>query len=359
MRQDPLRVAFYAGGCIPIHAYTLQERPLGGTETGVIRLSEALHNLGADVTVFSAYKDPPPSVPRYTHYSTLASHKPFDVLVLVQEWRGAFFNLPAKKLFFLTGDGPEIYSTFGLGDPRTVKNIDSFLAVSNYHATSLCQSSGFPIEKTTILGNGVHLPFYTTEVPKIPRRIIYTSAPYRGLAHLVPMLRRLTQKFTDLEFHAFSGMSLYARDKKMPETPQTALTRELATALHKIPGCFLHDPIPQEALAVEYLRSSIFAYPCTVPETCCITALEAQAAGCACLVTDIGALRETIGTTGMVTAAGPLPEQLRSFEQQLDYLLSNPSTVTTLGLAARKKIFDSYSWDQIAQRFLTLCQEAP
>jgi hypothetical protein len=41
-----LKIGIFCGNVIPFHAKSLNERPLGGTETGVIRLSEALESLG-------------------------------------------------------------------------------------------------------------------------------------------------------------------------------------------------------------------------------------------------------------------------------------------------------------------------
>ena len=46
-----LRILFHAGACLPIHARSLEERPLGGIETGVVKVAERLAARGHEVVV--------------------------------------------------------------------------------------------------------------------------------------------------------------------------------------------------------------------------------------------------------------------------------------------------------------------
>ena len=73
-----MRIGFYAGKCIPVHAFSLEQRPLGGTETALIRVSEILAARGHDVTVFTALKDAPASNPRYIFHGRLFDEGRFD-----------------------------------------------------------------------------------------------------------------------------------------------------------------------------------------------------------------------------------------------------------------------------------------
>src|SRR4051812_46441466 len=102
MKPAP-RIAFFAGNSIPVHAYSLDERPLGGTETGLIRVSGILAKRGYDVTVFSAHRAPPPSNPKFLHESQLYQAGNFDVFVAVQHWKPLFYRgVPAKRMMFWT-----------------------------------------------------------------------------------------------------------------------------------------------------------------------------------------------------------------------------------------------------------------
>ena len=54
-----MRVLFFPSLCIPFHGKTLQERPIGGTETGIILLAESLAEQGVEVNVISDFTNPP------------------------------------------------------------------------------------------------------------------------------------------------------------------------------------------------------------------------------------------------------------------------------------------------------------
>ena len=100
-----MKFVFLAADCTPFHANSLEERPMGGTVTGVIRLSQCLQKLGHEVIVATLYENPPPSKPKYIHISQLDAVQPSDVFIIIRDWR---YVLPptiiCKKRFFWTGD---------------------------------------------------------------------------------------------------------------------------------------------------------------------------------------------------------------------------------------------------------------
>ncbi len=60
------------------------------------------------------------------------------------------------------------------------------------------------------------------------------------------------------------------------------------------PGVTHLGRIGHARVAAEYRAAGIWAYPCSFPETSCISAMKAQAAGAIPVVIPSGALRETI-----------------------------------------------------------------
>ena len=344
------KIAFYAGASIPIHAHSLDERPLGGTETGVIRIAEVLAQRGHEVTVFTSHHSPPISNPRYLHHSQVGQCGPFDLLILVQEWRGLFFDLPARQIWVWTGDGPEQYSNYGIGDRRVRERLEKLLVASNYQRAALCAASGFPEEKTFVLGNGVHLPFFEGAESRNKQRLIFTSAPYRGLALVPPLLRELQRTHPEIEFHAFSGMNLYDRERPF-EGPHVAQYKAIARVLEKIPGVVLHGNVAQRQLAREYMKSGIFFYPCSVPETFCITALEAQAAGCPIVTSTLGALPETVGSAGVCVPGAVGSERFMSqFVEATKSLLNDPGRYESFAAAGRARALGQGSWESVASK---------
>ena len=345
-----MRIGFYAGSSIPIHAHSLDERPLGGTETGLIRVAEALSKKGHEVVVFTAHLTPPPSTPKYLPAKAVFTSGTFDLLVLIQEWKGAFFNLPARRLWVWTGDGVEQLSNYGIGDKRVIERVERLLVVSSNHQKTLCEGSGFPIEKTVIVSNGVFAPYFEGFEERNKRRLIFTSAPYRGLALVPKLLIEIQRYHPDAEFHCFSGMDLYDRERPF-EGPQVAQYRKIAEVLRKVPHAVLHGNVTQRELAREYMKSAIYFYPNTVPETCCITALEAQAAGCALITSSLGALPETVGDCGYVVPGDPSSDSfMSSFIDGAVRLLADNELCARFGANGKAKIAREGLWEHVAER---------
>jgi glycosyltransferase involved in cell wall biosynthesis len=348
-----MKIAFYAGGSIPVHAATLSERPLGGTETALIRVAEELYKRSHEVTVFTAHKDPPPvsGAPRYLPAHAIHEIKePFDLLIVVQQWKPLFFPLPAKRLWFWTGDGAEQHSNYGIGDKRIIERTEKLLAVSEYHARTLAAASGFPREKIAVVGNGVHLPYFEGEEVRDPYRIIFSSAPYRGLSLIPEILLRVRDKVPEVTFHSFSGMNLYDGDTPF-QGPHVAHYKKVAQVLSAIPGVVLHGPVTQGILAREYMRSTVYLYPCTVPETCCITALEAQAGGCALITSSLGALPESVNKSGIVIQGEPTEKRvLETFAARTIELLNNRALTGSFSHRGRTRACKELGWEHVVDR---------
>jgi glycosyltransferase involved in cell wall biosynthesis len=349
-----MRICFYAASCLPIHGRSLEERPLGGTETGIIRVAAELALRGHDVTVVTSFPNPVPGAgghPSYINAAELNKLPPFELFVAVKDWRPAFFGFAYKRCAFWTGDGFEIYSNYGVGDPRVAAHFEKFLAASSWHARTLCEESGMPLSKAFVLGNGIHPDYFVGREIRNPRRIIYTSAPYRGLELMPAILKALLKKFPDLEFHVFAGMDIYNTDREF-EGPHVAQYKQLAGVLSSIPGVTLHGNVTQRQLSREYMKSAVYTYPNIIGETCCITALEAQAAGCPVVASAFSALPETVGEGGILIdkPVGSL-EYLQQFAAVTARLLSDDQLRAQLSEAGMSRVRAHFTWERVTDRF--------
>lgn len=346
-----MKIVFYAGASIPIHAHSLEQRPLGGTETGLIRVAEILEQRGYEVTVFTAHKTPPASKPRYLPSNSLNEGFSCDVYIAVQEWMAIFAPVRCRQIMYWTGDGSEQFLNFGLGDRRSREKIDLLLTASTWHREDLCRASGFPIKKTFVVGNGVHLPFYEKGFARNRKRLIYTSAPYRGLALVPQLYSELLSRIADLELTVISGFEIYDRDLPF-QGAELQGTKEILSRLQMLSGCVVKRNMTQRQLAEEYLQAGLFFYPNTARETCCITALEAQAAGCPVVTSRLGALEETVGDGGIVISGEPGSSQYNhDFLEAAERLLSDQDYWQKFSNCAQKRIRENYSWERVADRF--------
>ena len=344
-----MRIAIVAAAGVPAHAHSLEERPLGGTETAVICLAQELHQLGHRVTVVTPLETPPLSVPLYLPLRAIHDLGEHEVLISVRDWNPLLLPLPAKKRLLWTGDSYDQPSSVGFGDKRIAARIDRLLAVSNWHADGICAKSGFPRERTWVLRNGVQLALFSGSEPRARKRLIYSSTPYRGLAFLPAVVTDLRRRHPDLELHVFSGMQVYQGSGFDPRIAQSF--EPLFALLRATPGCVVHGNVKQDQLAREFMRSSILAYPNSFEETSCITAMEAQAAGCPIVSSALGALPETVKEAGiLITGAPTSPEYLARFTEALDKLLSDDVLWNDYSQRALAQARE-HDWRIIAQQF--------
>lgn len=342
-----MRVAFYTR-TIPFNDSTVDTQPLGGTETGVVRLARELQGLGHEVVVFTTEPNPPLSNPLYVPVSALGDLGRVDLFVGVRDWNFLFLPVDARLRMLWTGDSPLQPFTRGLGDKRVSQHIDALLAVSEWHANNLCEASGFPRSKAWVVGNGIEPSYFEGEEPRGRKRLIYSSLPYRGLQLMPEILLRIIAAHPDVEFHSYSGFKVYqdlAADGDRIDFDRTVGALSRFSQFHN------HGNVPQRELAREMMKSSILCYPNTFEETSCITALEAQAAGCAIVTSSLGALAETVGKAGILIDGEPgSPEYIHKFVEAINTLLSDDVKLESFSEAARRQA-KACSWSAIAARF--------
>lgn len=360
MIEQLKRIVFVASRCAPIHARSLDERPLGGTETGVIRLSKELCERGYDVTVVTSHRAPPPgdeSDPLYLPLTRLGEIRSCDLLVAVQDWWGAFLPISASTRLYWTGDAPDQYLTYGIGDRRVQSKIDGVLTVGSWQADMLSSESGCPRERFFVIRNGVHLPWFddsaAADVVRRRRKLIFASSPYRGLQLVAPLFSELVKQLPNVELHVFAGLAVY--DKEQPyQGPEVAQYEQLKQVLSQLPRCYVHGNVTQERLAHEYLSSSLLFYPCVFPETSCMVALDSLAAGCPVVTSALAGLPESVGDAGLLIPGTPgSPEYMQHFFQSTFALLTNDSLWQTLSERGKIRMRTEYGWNHVAERFIT------
>lgn len=355
-----MRFVFWPGESCPFHGLSLEERPLGGTETAIIRLAEALDELGHEVFVVTNFKNPPKTKPAYIPIKYLHQVGYADVFIIARGWREVFFlfqnRIRYKKCYFWTGDAFDNQHTYGIGDPRFYKNIDGLFPVSEWQAKTLCESSGFPWDKIFILRNGIKLAYFEGKEEKRHKRLIYSSTPYRGLIYLPEIYWELKRRHQDLELYVYSSMSIWSHQWP-PSAGYDKDFQHTFEQLKSLPGCHVKNNILQKQLAREFMKSTILTYPSHFKESSCITAMEAQAGGCAIVTSHLAALPETVGDAGiLITAPVGTAEYKDKFVEACDKILSDKELFQKLsknGLE-RSRHFD---WKSRAEELLLYLKE--
>jgi len=343
-----MKISILAHSCLPFHDGTLAFSPLGGTETGAIHFARQLKYAGHDVLVFTNINN---QIGNYHPIRDISQYAvDSDIIISVRDYKACSVFPNVKLRMFWTGDSYDQPFNVGMGDKRAARNIDLFLAVSEWHKQTLCEASGFPLEKSWVIRNGINLSlFQDNTIQKNRKRLIYSSMPYRGFVFTPELYSRLLQIHPDIEFHAFTGFGVVNNLKNDQQI------QELEYALEKLrpmPGFHYHGNVKQDQLAKEFLKSGILFYPNTFEETSCITAIEAMAAGCVPITSSFGALPETINGTGyLIPGAVNSPNYQYMFVEKCSELIKDENLFNQMSESAKRHA-STYDWKLVTQNFL-------
>ncbi len=301
--------------------------PLGGTQSAAAWLAQALVAQGLEVHVVSGVAAPrtvagvkhwPAGALAPQNRQTFFAVGRFDAVVALSAARGVPYraDLPPGTLNLLWVhywiDQPALAD---LDDPACRDQWDAFVCVSRFLADALAQRFQIPRERLQVIENAVGRPFESLYADRdalaaakfgVPTVFAYTSTPFRGLLTLADAWRRLTVAHGVVNgaangaangtgngaapppavLRVASGMALYG----LPDDPGAA---RLLAWLDQLPAVERVAPMAQTQLAGWLRTVHWLAYPCTWIETSCISVMEAYAAGCRVLATDLGALPET------------------------------------------------------------------
>jgi glycosyltransferase involved in cell wall biosynthesis len=162
-----------------------------------------------------------------------------------------------------------------------------------------------------------------------PRRLV----PKNGLEFLIESLPSIRRRFRDVSV-------LIAGDGPEREKLE-ARVRELG--LHDsviFAGSQHNDELPEF-----YAAADIVAIP-SLKEATSIAGLEAMASACAVVATNVGGLPEIIeaGVSGLLVS----PRDPEALGRAITHLIETPELRTQLGLAARARVEQKFTWEQVA-----------
>jgi glycosyltransferase involved in cell wall biosynthesis len=176
--------------------------------------------------------------------------------------------------------------------------LDRALCLSEWHRQFFLQTYDFvPAEQVIKTRNGIDLSLYAEPETRNPHRMFYSSSPDRGLFVALDVMPEIRRRVPDAELHIYYGFDVWERFAPPEQKQQIAFLKGLIEE-RKADGVVHHGRVSPPELAREQMRSGVWAYPTWFTETSCITAMEAQAAGCRIVTSPIAALNETVGNRG-------------------------------------------------------------
>jgi glycosyltransferase involved in cell wall biosynthesis len=314
-----------------------EKHPLGGSETAALRLALALKRLGENVQII-------------TDADQLAQHN-CDVFISLRLWQ-VFHNglYPGKRNYLWCQDDSNQPLVKPLEDPQIAKPIydrlDGIILISHYVSQRWISALNVPLNKIIMTTNGIPLQRFQPYASRLASRkpwAYYSSTPFRGLEALLLAWPHILQAVPEAQLHICSSMKVY--DPKEQTDDAYIPLYEKAKSL---PGIQYHGSLSQSELRNVAQQCRVLAYPCVFPETSCITAMEAMAAGCVVVSTTLGALPETAWQNPLVSIADGwlnqwIIEVIRMFKDDRQY-----TTKANQNLVVAKY----YDWNKLAKDWL-------
>lgn len=237
-----------------------------------------------------------------------------------------------------------------LGD---VSKVNKFICLSPWHIQFFSQHHQVPTNKIYTQENGLEISRYDDyeSIEKDPYRLFYSSSPDRGLITLLKQFKEIRKEFPKANLHVYYGTFNWKSAIKQRNDPQEMQHLLDIEEMMKQEGVFNHDRVPQDVLAKEQMRSSLWVYPTLFTETFCITAREAMLAGAVPICTDLAGLSELSPDCAI---------KVKTPDQCLEHTLSllrNPSMQKYYREAGRKLVKEKYSWDTVADNWIKMFNE--
>jgi glycosyltransferase involved in cell wall biosynthesis len=216
-----------------------------------------------------------------------------NVLIVLRDTNNMLYHNNVKKVFLWVHDVIPTNSLVGKllnvqYDPKRFKKV---LCLCNWHKKAIHQKGNIDKTKIMITRNAIDPTKYSRQPKKIPYRFIYASSADRGLEHLLELIPRVHDEFPETTLHVFTDLASENRKGN---------NQQLIDMIDALPYVTTRGRVSQEEIAYEYSISDVWFYPTDFTETYCITALEAQAAGCLCVCTGLSSLPEIVGNRGIV-----------------------------------------------------------
>ena len=361
--SGPLTLFFYQPRSIAFDGRTPRTRGLGGTESAIVYLAEALTRRGHRVVVFNTCDAPGVHYGvEYVGWESLPVRAVADlpdVVIAVRDWQGIGATRFAPLQVFWTGDAFDQPFVRSLANAQHRDEIDFLMLQSDWQSETFQAHHDIPAWQVlrTRLGAAASAidvtPAEKTTTIR-PRRLAYASTPFRGLDVLLDLFPRIRAACPDAELDVFSSMQVYGVAPSADRAQFGALYRK-----SEQPGVTLVGSLPQAELAARLQQARVLAYPNHYAETFCIAAIEAQAAGCAVVTSALGALPETVGDGGICIPGDPRSAAYQeAFVNACVTLLTDDERWLAASARASSRAWGDYRWSAIAEEWETQMRAA-
>lgn len=325
---------------------------LGGSETAAIEMAKNLTALGHRCVVYAEAQGTFDGV-EYRHHASFKGGRCNVFIASRTPWAVEQFGPidAAVKLLWV--------HDIHVGQPspqleRWLYQFDRILCLSQWHRAYFL--SVYPTvhpDTVMVTRNGIDPARFATVLPK-ENRMVFSSSPNRGLLTLLKALPVIRARVPDVKLDVLYGLDTW-RSFAQQRGDQAELAEvdryQRAIDDAAIAGAITwHGKSPQPKLAELFLRAKVHAYPTEFPETYCISAVEAQAAGCVPVTSRFAALPETVKHGILID---PSPKYLEHWIDSVVHMLTDERSRSEIADKGRAWAL-TQSWAALAEEWSSL-----
>ena len=242
-----------------------------------------------------------------------------------------------------------------IGSKDYVNKLDYIVFNSNWNFEKFQYQFKIPEEKSLVIKNAIEKIDYQ-EKPKEKINLIYHTTPWRGLIHLLKVFKNLDLE--NVELNVCSSTIIYGKEfdnilgKKFEKIFDECKLAKNVNYLGFVENTKIIDLLK---------KMHIYAFPSVWPETSCISAIEAMAAGCQIVASNLGALYETCAPFGTLIS---FDSNFNNFEKKFEKILLDSikkfwSDENQKKLKLQRETINLiYSWDARSVEWKNLFEEA-
>lgn len=282
---------------------------VGGAELALLTLCRSWQFYGNTVTLYNDPKEFGVSSFEQRYVNDFDPQADRDILIIFRSPNPRSLNAKGMKIWFscdqqTVGDFKEFAST-----------VHKIVTISPRHSQFFREYYG--IESTIHIDLPVRTWEYKDEVPKIPKRCIFTSMPDRGVMELHAAWPRIVAQVPDASLVITSDWRLWVDWA----TEEQVRNYRLAYSHH--PNVIYRAAVNRRELIRIQQEAELHLYPCIYDELFCISVAESQVAGAYPITSATGSLQTT--NMGRVIHGNPQdPGWQEIFVQNVVEFLTHP-----------------------------------
>lgn len=286
-----------------------------------------------------------------------------DVVVVLHSL--AFADQYAGDALVLASNGAEVPGM----DDRLASRVAAFPVFSRVHGELLCRlNPGVPVGRVVVTGLGVDLDEYPLHPEKIPGRTWVGNDPSRGLWHVLDVLERVQQRVPEASLAISYDFDANFERLKWHQNAMAEMLWECKRRIAAIPNVLNLGALERPAVVRQQLAAQVHLWPADPANVGTQlhgqSQMEAAAAGCALVVSDVEAFPEVFGEAATILPTigtfvpDPVGEEGMRVDAQdyADVVVELLTDDAAWDAASRKSraLAERHTWRHVTDRWLAL-----